>query len=128
MPEKINWTLNVQVVGGPKLSASSTLALDAYDKIQVGIEAGAADKKVEVQPGGAGHVRFLLITSDPYGEELTYKVNDSGSTKVIKLDGPHLLVGKGAVELLDPAPSSLFFSSSLTKDAAVEILIGREAT
>ena len=128
MPEKINWTLNVQVAGGPKLFASSTLTLDAYDKIQVGIEAGATDKKVEVQPGGAGHVQFLLITSDPYGEGLTYKVNDSASSKVIKLDGPHLLIGKGAVGLLDPAPTSLFFSSSLGKDATVEILIGREAT
>jgi len=128
MAEKINWTLNVQVTGGPRLSASSTLTVDAYDKIQVGIEAGAADKKVEVQPGGAGHVHFLLILSNPYGEGLTYKVNDSGSSKVMKLDGPHLLTGKGAVELLDPAPTSLFFSSSLGEDAAVEILIGREAT
>ena len=33
MSEKINWTLNVQVVGGPKMSASQTVTVDAYDKI-----------------------------------------------------------------------------------------------
>ena len=127
MSEKINWTLNVQVIGGPKLSASNTMTVDAYDKIQVAIEAGETDKKVEVQPGGAGHVQFLLILSDPYDELLTYKVNDSGGTAV-KLDGPHLLIGKGAVALLSSAPSSFFFSNGLSKNASVEILIGREAT
>ena len=34
MTEKINWTLNVQVVGGPKILASDTIDVDAYDKIQ----------------------------------------------------------------------------------------------
>ena len=127
MSEKINWTLNVQVIGGPKLSASNTMTVDAYDKIQVAIEAGETDKKVEVQPGGAGHVQFLLILSDSYDELLTYKVNDSGATAV-KLDGPHLLIGKGAVTLLSSAPSSFFFSNGLSENASVEILIGREAT
>jgi hypothetical protein len=128
MSEKINWTLNVQVVGGPMLSSSDTMIVDAYDKIQVSADVGATDKKVEVQPGGSGQVQFLLITSDKYGEKLTYKVNDSASTKIIKLDGPQLLIGKGAVGLLDPAPSSLFFTNSLDVGASIEILVGRDAT
>lgn len=29
MPEKISWTINVQVIGGPKLSASQTREVEA---------------------------------------------------------------------------------------------------
>lgn len=78
MSEKINWSFNIQVVGGPKLSESQTMEVEAYDKIQVTVEDGASDKKVELQPGASGQVCFLMISSDQYeGDKLTYKVNDS---------------------------------------------------
>lgn len=32
MSEKIEWTLNVQVVERPKISESQTMTVDAYDK------------------------------------------------------------------------------------------------
>jgi len=128
MSEKINWAMNVQVVGGPKVSTSNTVTLDAYDKIQVSVDAGAADKKVEIQPGGAGQVRFLFIVSDQYDPALTYKVNSSASATIIKLDGPQLFIGTGAVGLLDPAPSSFFFTNGLATGVSIEILVGRDAT
>jgi hypothetical protein len=71
MSEKIFWTLNVQVGGGPKISESKTMEVDAYDKVEVTIEDGAADKEVQVQPGGTG-VQFLMIRSDQFGSDLTY--------------------------------------------------------
>jgi hypothetical protein len=101
MSEKINWTLNVQVVGGPKISASQTLIVDAYDKIDVVIPGGDSTTPgtatVEVQPGGSGQVQFLLITSSLYDANLTYSV-DGGSA--IQLDAPQLLMGNGAIGLL----------------------------
>jgi hypothetical protein len=128
MPEKISWTLNVQVVGGPKLLASQTITVDAYDMLQVSILDAAADKEVQVQPGASG-VQFLLISSDQYGDKLTYKVNDgSSSTSAIKLDAPHVLIGSGAVGLLDKAPIKLLFSNTMGKAASVQILVGRDAT
>ncbi len=39
MPEMINWTLDVQVTGGPKILASRALSVEAYDKIEVAIPA-----------------------------------------------------------------------------------------
>lgn len=89
MAEKISWTLNVQVVGGPKISASKTMTVDAYDKIEVVIPGGddttPGAATVEVQPGGSGQVQFMLITSSVYDAKLTYSV-DGGSP--IKLDAP----------------------------------------
>jgi len=105
MTESINWSLNVQVIGGPKVMASDTKEIEAYDKIEVSIEAETADKEVEIQPGGAGRVQFLLIKSDTYSEDLTYKVNEL--TKIIKLDALQVFIGNGAVELLTEPPEKL---------------------
>ena len=128
MPEKIVYTLNVQVAGGPKLPAPTiTLEVDAYDKILVNIEKNATDKTVELQPSStAGQVQFLMITASDY-KLLSYKVNSG--TDIFQLDAPHLLIGKGAVKMLDEAPAQLLFSnSSSTQDAAIEILVDRDAT
>ena len=73
MPESINWTLTVQVGSGLKTSLSRTITVNAYDVIKVAIGQGAANanKVVQVQPGGAGQVQFLLVTSDEYGAGLS---------------------------------------------------------
>lgn len=123
--------LNVQIAGGPGISANRSLEVEAYDIINVDVRATASppdtDKEIDVQPGGAGQVKFLAITSDRYGDGLTYKVNSAGNPS-IALDQPHVLAGEGAVGLMDSAPTKLFFSTTLTEDASVLILVGRDAT
>jgi hypothetical protein len=132
MTEKINWTVNVQVVRGPKIFVSDIIDVDAYDKIDVTIEPDASDKEVQIQPGDLGQVQFLLIKSDQYGDGLTYKVNDVNND-AIKLDALQVLIGNGAVGLFEESPAKLLFSNELELDgvkipASVEILIGRKAT
>lgn len=131
MPEKIVWTLNVQVVGGPKVSESQTIEVEAYDIIKVlvpgGDNATPGTATVEVQPGGSGQVKFLMITSNVYDANLTYKVD--GGTE-IKLDALQLLVGNGAVGLLGSTQNQFAFSNKagVNKPASIEILVGRKAT
>jgi len=126
MTESINWSLNAQVSGGPKVMASDTKEIEAYDKIEVTIEAETTDKQVEIQPGGGDRVQFLLIKSDTYSEDLTYKVNDL--TKIIKLDALQVFIGNGAVELLTEPPEKLVFTNGLATPVSIEILVGRMAT
>jgi len=132
MSEKINWELDVQIVGGPKMSASTTISVDAYDVIDVKVPGGDSTTPgtatVEVQPGGAGQVRFLLIAASQYSEKLTYSV--TGGASNVELDAQQMLAGKGAVGLLDAAPGTLSFSNTLGsgKDVTVTILVGRKAT
>ncbi len=128
MPEKINWSLNVQIEGGPKAIKNDSLAVEAYDKIRVLVVAGAIDKEIALQPV-VGQVKFLIITSDKYDETLAYKVNDSATpVREANLDGPQMFIGKGAVSLLHPEPERFFFTNGLTEDAEIEIIIGRDAT
>lgn len=130
MSKMIQWDQNIKVADGLGISASRSLEVEAYDVISIdvlGTTSGAdTDKEVSIQPGGAGQVRFLAITSNRYGSGLTYSVNSAGSN--VSLDHPLVLVGEGAVGLLDPAPASLFLSSTLSEDASVQILVGRDAT
>jgi hypothetical protein len=129
MTESINWSLNVQVIGGPKVMASDTKEIEAYDKIEVTIEADTTDKEVEIQPGGADKVQFLLIKSDTYSsdvEKLTYKVNEL--TTIIELDALQVFIGNGAVELLTEPPEKLVFTNEFSTPVSIEILVGRMAT
>jgi len=131
MSEKINWTLDVQVVGGPKVSTSTGVVVDAYDKIEVVIPGGTASSPgtadVQVQPGGAGQVEFLLVAADKYSDKLTYSI--TGGASDVKLDAQQMLAGEGAVGLLGAAPGTLEFSNALGtgKDASITILVGRKA-
>jgi hypothetical protein len=130
MSEKVKWTLNVNVLNGPTISESDTLTIDAYDKIEVVVAAGAASEDIQIQPGDAGQVQFLLISSDQYSEDLSYSVNaaeaDPGNR--IKLDTLQLLIGDGAVGLLSQPPNTFFFYNQTDKDASIQILVGRNAT
>ncbi|HSJ58876.1 MAG TPA: hypothetical protein VLC95_16945 [Anaerolineae bacterium] len=122
MPEKINWTLNVQVTGGPKESASATIEVDGYDKIEAVIPA-AGSATVEVQPGNGA--MFLLITASAYND-LTYEVDESGNP--VTLDGAHVLIGAGAVGLLGATQNAFEFNNNGAADVTVDILVGRNAT
>lgn len=129
MTESINWSLNIQVIGGPKVMASDTKEIEAYDKIEVTIEADTTDKEVEIQPGGADKVQFLLIKSDTYSsdvEKLTYRVNEL--TTIIELDALQVFIGNGAVELLTEPPEKLVFTNEFSTPVSIEILVGRMAT
>lgn len=129
MAEKISWSLNIQIPGGPKLASSQNIDVDAYDKIVAVIPHDSADHEVDVQPGGADHIRFLLISSDLY-ENLTYTPKDgvAGATE-IDLDAPQVFLGAGAVALLEKAPKQIVFKNSdPANDATVQILVGRKAS
>jgi hypothetical protein len=127
----INLALNVQVVGGPKVLISKSQSVEAYHKIEVAIEPDSKEKSVEVQPGDAAHVSFLLIQSSVYSSDIKYGVNDGSadSPTALTLDEPHLYFGKGAISASGKSPKTLKFTNSTTTStpAAIEILVGRDA-
>jgi hypothetical protein len=118
----INYSLSVQVAGGPKVAVSRSLTVHAYDVVDVSIPAaGSAD--VEIEPGTkAGRVKLLVITADVYAD-LKY---DTGTAHV--LDGPLVLVGEGAVALLDSTPGTIKFSNGHATEARpIHVFVGRAA-
>lgn len=130
MPVKINWAMNVQIDGGPRVASSGAVDVDAYESIEVTVPkspaAGTAGEAiVKVMPAGAD-VLFLLIQTDTYANApLSYKAADS--TKAVKLDAQQTLVGLGAASLLDKVPTTLTFLNSGTTPAKVRVIVGRKA-
>ena len=124
---------SLTIANGPSVLVVRSLAVDAYDVIEVVIAAGAADKEVQIQPGGTGQVSLLSVSADWFGEALTYKTATGTGATAYALDQPHLFAGAGALATLGTAPpTKLFFSNSTSgvtaKDAKVQVLVGRKAT
>lgn len=140
MAHTIQVVTTIKINGSTVTSLSSSIGVEATDSITVSLLGTAdasgpdTDKEVELQPSStSGQVTFIGITANHYDANLKYKVNAIGNPAV-PLDQPQVLVGKGAVGLLDttsdppPAPIKLFFSNSIAENAEIQILVGRDAT
>jgi hypothetical protein len=126
MPETMNWSFSIEAVQGPRISGSDALQVDAYDKVSVDLEAGAADVNVQIQPANAaGRVQLLVIRATAYDPAISFSA-DAGTT-VFALDGPVVLVGAGPVALLATAPQTLQLSNGTATDVTVDILVGRDS-
>jgi len=127
MTISVNWKFQAAVQGGPNLAADQPpINVAAYDVIQATIPATTPTFTVHVQPITAtGQLLFFALTSDKYDAGLTYTVNASAT--VHTLDGPLLLIGGGAVGLLDAAPpQTLTLGNTLAAPANIQILVGRK--
>jgi hypothetical protein len=121
MTERLIWDVTVRAAGGPQLTGSGVMEVDAYDKVSVSVPAGD-DLDVDLGPGAAGRITCLVILPAEPNNDLTYAVGANS----IALDEPQFLFG-GAVDLTGN-PASLTIANAGGEDAAVQILIGRDAT
>ncbi|MDJ0666697.1 MAG: hypothetical protein QNJ61_05450 [Desulfobacterales bacterium] len=135
MAETLKWKLSVEIEGGPKIEASRSVQVTAYDKVDVELP-GAADLvsatpvSVDVLPDtAADRLEVLVLMSDHYGPNLTYTVDGGGAADVL-FDGPQTFIGDGAVGLLQAVPQKIIFNNGLGEDvtARITILVGRQAT
>jgi len=126
---KLNWSIMLQVAGSPAITNPSPDGLDveAVDRIDVMINGGDTDKIVNVQPGAAGNVHLLVITSEPYGPKLSFKASDGtkDSAKVV-LDAPQAYAG-GALALFNTDPKQLKVTNDGTDPAHVTVFVARDA-
>jgi hypothetical protein len=122
--------LNVQIGAGENKSVSQSLNAEAFDKLEFkvpgGDNAAPGSKTAAVQPGGAGQVQFVMITSSLYDTNLTYAVDGGGA---IKLDSPQVFLGGGNLQLLGATQKEFAFTNKagLTKPADISIIVGRKA-
>ena len=124
MAEKVTWSFSIQVAGGPNVGGTSTLIAEAYDKVQVDLEDNTTDKVVNLAPDGAGTTKLIAIIPKKPDAKLTYK---RGADNVM-LDGPHLLIGDGAVSLLALNGGSLKFTNTTGAVASIDVFVARDAT
>jgi hypothetical protein len=124
----ITWQFQASIPGGPVFTITQpNIVVEAYDVASATIGAGASNIEVVVLPSlSPGDVVFLVVSSDTYDAGLTYKI-DGGAT-AHALDAPHLMLGAGAVGFMNAGapPQKLTFTSTLAKDANVQVIAGRK--
>jgi hypothetical protein len=125
---KIAWQFQASIPGGPAFNITQPdIAVGAYDVASATIGAGGSNVDVVVQPSSSpGDVVFMVVSSDTYDAGLTYKI-DGGPT-AHALDAPHVMLGAGAVGFMNGGapPQKLTFSSTLAKDANIQVVAGRK--
>ena len=122
MPESINYTINIDVSAGPKVSvvAAEPLQVDAYEKVHLVIADGDAPT-VDLQPA-ADKVSLLLVTASEYGANLLYDLGNGDQP----LEAPLFLVGLGNVKQTGNG-TQLKLNNTLGREVTVDVLVGREA-
>ena len=124
----ITWQFQASIQGGPTFTINQpAIVVGAYDVASATIKAGTSNIDVVVQPSStAGDVVFVVVSSDTYDAGLSYKI-DGGAT-AHALDAPHVMLGAGAVGLMNAGapPQKLTFSSTLAKDANIQVVAGRK--
>lgn len=124
----INWQFQATIPGGPVLILNQpSIPLAAYDVSSLTVPAGASNVQVPIQPSAtAGDVVFLVVSSSIYDPGVTYTVD--ALPAVHTLDGPHVLLGSGAVSFLNSTapPQKLTFNNTLTKDVDLQVVVGRK--
>lgn len=135
MPQ-VTYGVRVQVPNGPQMTLDGVQAAEAYDKIELTVNpggSGAPEVNIQIQPAAAAAVSLVVVKSSVYGADITYKLSDGTTdSAAVALDAPLLLLG-GAVALAGVAPKAIkiknaFPAADATKKAAIEILVGRDAT
>jgi len=128
--EKINFSVTIQVAGGPSIPISGVLEVDAYEKIAVVVpakkQANDGKAEVSVSPGDLIHTRLILITASSDDGSLKFKTSAAGAADV-PIKGPVTLIGATACSLLGATPDKLTFTNSAAAAANVTILVGRNA-
>jgi hypothetical protein len=124
----ITWQFQAAVPGGPSLTINQpSIQVSGYDVAAVTIPASASNFAVPVQPSSvAGDVILMIVSSSKYDAGISYTVDAVGVNHV--LDGPHILLGSGAVSFLNAGapPQKLTFNNTLTSEVSVQILAGRK--
>jgi hypothetical protein len=128
MANNVTWQFQAAIPGGPAFTLNQpNIPIGAYDVSTLTVPASTSNVPVPIQPSSAsGDVVFVVVSSSIYDPGVNYSVDALAIAHV--LDGPHVLMGAGAVSFLNNTapPQKLTFNNTLTKDINVQVVVGRK--
>jgi hypothetical protein len=128
---KVNYTIGVQVGGGPQVNVPRTVDAEGHDKVDLEV-APQTEKTIDLQPALATKILILLIKSDLYAPEITFKIKGDGQESAeLKLVEPQVFINDAVTLLKVDRPTSITIKNALPanppKKAAIEIIVVRRA-
>lgn len=123
MSHSIQYNFVASVKGGPSISVNGKMDVAVYSVMNITVPA-AGSAALDASPDAEG--QLLIISADSY-DQVTYTVT-GGVTAT--LDAPHVLLGAGAVGLLNSGSpvEAITFNNAATEDVEVTIMLGRDAS
>ena len=119
----IDYSLRVAVDGGPTLLKTGTVEVGAVDVIKGTAAKSGGTASLDVQPEAITGIEFVCIESTNY-EDLLLSVD--GDETALVVDGPIMLIGAGAVAMLQATQLHFVFTNRDSVAAAdIRITIGR---
>src|SRR5574341_818080 len=138
MPETLNWTVSIQALGGPKLTAADALRVETYGKFDITLAKSGdpgATQTINLQPS-TNKAQFLMVKASKYVDEsdtakkLTVEAgtppNDFAAA--FDLSAPLVLLGEGAIGMLKDDLGLLKLTNLMDESVQIEILVGGDAT
>jgi hypothetical protein len=118
----IDYSLRVAVDKGTTLSRTGTVEVGAIDVVRGTAAKSGGEASFDVQPEAITGIEFVCIESSNYAN-LTLEV-DGGAA--ITVDGPIMLIGAGAVAMLQATQNYFVFTNADTvSNANIRVTIGR---
>lgn len=119
----IDYSLRVAVDGGPTLLKTGTVEVGAVDVIKGTAAKSGGTASLDVQPEAITGIKFVCIESTNY-EDLLLSVD--GDVTALVVDGPIMLIGAGAVAMLQATQLHFVFTNRDSVAAAdIRITVGR---
>ncbi len=134
MAEKVSWTMQIRIDGGPAISAANQVTVDAYDKASLDLTKGVA-KTIQVQQA-PGLAQYLVITASAYSDpndtnaKLSFKfakIDGSAIGKDIQLHDALVVTGQSALASIAQDWTGLTFTSTFADPITVNVLVCRAA-
>lgn len=128
MAESISWSLEVDVAGGPSISASPKKVVEGYDLTAVEAEAAAGGTAGTATGGvipASSTADMLVITATRYDDtDLTY---DLGTATDVALDAPQFFTRSQALLAFGADPDVITVNNNLDTPVTVTVLTGRSS-
>lgn len=124
MPSIVNWSVEVDVGGGPSVSAASSFLAEAYAVVEITADGGNSVTEA-FQAAPVGELEFIFITATRYADaDLEFVLG--GET--VALDQPQLYSGAGMLSRFAADVSDITVNNDLADSVTVSVLVGRAAS
>jgi hypothetical protein len=125
MPITVDLYARVIVGGQIAIDRQLNLQVEAIDDVSLDVPDGAADQRVDIQPGPATDIQFIAIHNITGVGPVSY-VSTVGA-QPIPLADVHVYSGPGMAALLGANPTALYVTNASGQPVTLRIVVGRSA-
>jgi hypothetical protein len=124
MPEKVSWTMRLQIKGGPSFQLGQELDLEAYAKLSVTVP--TEGKSIEIPSLATASLLLAQCAKLPAAEKKEIQCT-LGDLELDLAVAPLIVIGDKLITGLAAGNNSLAFTNGYENEVVIDILVCRES-